>query len=68
MHLKERELLAVVGPSGAGKTTRLSRANENIPSYWIFMHHPTSFEYPFEALVLNEFGGQGDVLLAEGCS
>ncbi|RZR80787.1 hypothetical protein BHM03_00006875 [Ensete ventricosum] len=62
------ELLAVVGPSGAGKITLLSRATENIPRYWIIMHHPTSFKYPFEALVLNEIGGQGDVLLMEGCS
>ncbi|KAL2496467.1 ABC transporter G family member 10 [Forsythia ovata] len=34
-------------------------AQENIPSYWIFMHYLSLFKYPFESLVINEYGGKG---------
>lgn len=32
-------------------------AKDNIPRYWIFMHYLSFFKYPFEAFVLNEYGG-----------
>ncbi|KAK6157333.1 hypothetical protein DH2020_011581 [Rehmannia glutinosa] len=31
----------------------------NIPSYWIFMHYLSLFKYPFESLMINEYGGKG---------
>ncbi|KAJ3670902.1 hypothetical protein LUZ60_008328 [Juncus effusus] len=33
-------------------------AKDNIPKYWIFMHYLSLFKYPFEAFVLNEYGGE----------
>ncbi|XP_066309125.1 ABC transporter G family member 10-like [Miscanthus floridulus] len=32
-------------------------ASTNIPRYWVFMHYASLFKYPFEALVVNEYGG-----------
>ncbi|KAI3735999.1 hypothetical protein L6452_15529 [Arctium lappa] len=32
-------------------------SNNDIPKYWIFMHHLSLFRYPFECFLLNEFGG-----------
>ncbi|KAL6842786.1 hypothetical protein ACP4OV_027630 [Aristida adscensionis] len=32
-------------------------ASKNIPRYWMFMHYVSLFKYPFEALVVNEYGG-----------
>ncbi|XP_073006833.1 ABC transporter G family member 10 [Typha latifolia] len=32
-------------------------SEHNIPRYWIFMHYLSLFKYPFEAFVLNEYGG-----------
>ncbi|CAO2165540.1 unnamed protein product [Urochloa humidicola] len=32
-------------------------ASRNIPKYWVFMHYASLFKYPFEALVVNEYGG-----------
>ncbi|XP_062208489.1 ABC transporter G family member 10-like [Phragmites australis] len=32
-------------------------ASKNIPRYWVFMHYASLFKYPFEALVVNEYGG-----------
>jgi ABC-type multidrug transport system ATPase subunit len=32
-------------------------AGKNIPRYWVFMHYASLFKYPFEALVVNEYGG-----------
>ena len=32
-------------------------ASSNIPRYWVFMHYASLFKYPFEALVVNEYGG-----------
>lgn len=29
----------------------------NIPKYWIFMHYMSLFKYPFEAFMINEYGG-----------
>lgn len=34
-------------------------AQENIPDYWIFMHYLSLFKYPFESLMINEYGGKG---------
>lgn len=34
-------------------------AQENIPRYWIFMHYLSLFKYPFESLMINEYGGKG---------
>ncbi|PIN20870.1 Transporter, ABC superfamily (Breast cancer resistance protein) [Handroanthus impetiginosus] len=34
-------------------------AQENIPAYWIFMHYLSLFKYPFESLMINEYGGKG---------
>ncbi|KAK7244196.1 hypothetical protein RIF29_39014 [Crotalaria pallida] len=33
-------------------------SKEKIPSYWIFMHYLSLFKYPFECLMLNEYGGK----------
>ncbi|WOK91376.1 hypothetical protein Cni_G00067 [Canna indica] len=33
-------------------------AKDSIPNYWIFMHYLSLFKYPFEAFVLNEYGGR----------
>ncbi|KAL2331369.1 hypothetical protein Fmac_018950 [Flemingia macrophylla] len=33
-------------------------SKEKIPSYWIFMHYLSLFKYPFECLVINEYGGE----------
>jgi ABC-type multidrug transport system ATPase subunit len=32
-------------------------ASKHIPRYWVFMHYISLFKYPFEALVVNEYGG-----------
>ncbi|KAE9585151.1 putative phosphonate-transporting ATPase [Lupinus albus] len=32
-------------------------SKEKIPSYWIFMHYLSLFKYPFECLMINEYGG-----------
>ncbi|KAM0858725.1 hypothetical protein ACQ4PT_047649 [Festuca glaucescens] len=32
-------------------------ASKDIPQYWVFMHYISLFKYPFEALVVNEYGG-----------
>ncbi|CAM0881710.1 unnamed protein product [Alopecurus aequalis] len=42
-------------------------ASKNIPQYWMFMHYISLFKYPFEALVVNEYGGArgGQECLAE---
>lgn len=32
-------------------------ASKDIPQYWVFMHYVSLFKYPFEALVVNEYGG-----------
>ncbi|KAI3457385.1 hypothetical protein Pfo_014048 [Paulownia fortunei] len=34
-------------------------AQDNIPNYWIFMHYLSLFKYPFESLMINEYGGKG---------
>lgn len=33
-------------------------AEERIPEYWVFMHYMSMFKYPFECLVINEYGGR----------
>lgn len=33
-------------------------SEESIPEYWIFMHYLSLFKYPFECLVVNEYGGR----------
>lgn len=33
-------------------------SKEKIPSYWIFMHYISLFKYPFECLMINEYGGE----------
>lgn len=33
-------------------------AKESIPYYWIFMHYLSLFKYPFECLLINEYGGR----------
>ena len=33
-------------------------SEEKIPSYWIFMHYLSLFKYPFECLMINEYGGE----------
>ncbi|KAG6499497.1 ABC transporter G family member 10-like [Zingiber officinale] len=33
-------------------------AKDNIPTYWLFMHYLSLFKYPFEAFVVNEYGGR----------
>ncbi|GFP79617.1 ABC transporter g family member 10 [Phtheirospermum japonicum] len=35
---------------------------DNIPKYWIFMHYLSLFKYPFESLMINEYGGVGKCL------
>ncbi|KAL6529675.1 hypothetical protein OROGR_015298 [Orobanche gracilis] len=40
-------------------------AKENIPCYWIFMHYLSLFKYPFESLLINEYGGKGGVKCLE---
>ncbi|XP_058100758.1 ABC transporter G family member 10 [Magnolia sinica] len=30
----------------------------SIPKYWIFMHYLSLFKYPFEAFMINEYGGE----------
>uniref|UniRef100_A0A0E0MZ96 ABC transporter domain-containing protein n=1 Tax=Oryza rufipogon TaxID=4529 RepID=A0A0E0MZ96_ORYRU len=32
-------------------------ASKNIPRYWVFMHYASLFKYPFEAFLVNEYGG-----------
>ncbi|KAK3161287.1 hypothetical protein QOZ80_1BG0075180 [Eleusine coracana subsp. coracana] len=32
-------------------------ASKHIPRYWVFMHYISLFKYPFEALVVNQYGG-----------
>lgn len=34
-------------------------AKESIPRQWIFMHYLSLFKYPFEAFLINEYGGEG---------
>ncbi|KAG8386402.1 hypothetical protein BUALT_Bualt03G0145100 [Buddleja alternifolia] len=34
-------------------------SEDSIPSYWIFMHYLSLFKYPFESLMINEYGGKG---------
>ncbi|KAL8032028.1 hypothetical protein ABFX02_13G067400 [Erythranthe guttata] len=36
---------------------------ESIPDYWMFMHYLSLFKYPFESLVINEYGGGGCVVV-----
>ncbi|MQL70289.1 hypothetical protein Taro_002609 [Colocasia esculenta] len=31
---------------------------DSIPRYWIFMHYLSLFKYPFEAFMVNEYGGE----------
>lgn len=33
-------------------------SEESIPEYWMFMHYLSLFKYPFECLVVNEYGGR----------
>lgn len=33
-------------------------SKEKIPIYWIFMHYLSLFKYPFECLMINEYGGE----------
>nr|XP_007149406.1 hypothetical protein PHAVU_005G067600g [Phaseolus vulgaris]ESW21400.1 hypothetical protein PHAVU_005G067600g [Phaseolus vulgaris] len=33
-------------------------SEEKIPSYWIYMHYLSLFKYPFECLMINEYGGE----------
>ncbi|KAM0070902.1 putative ABC transporter, AAA+ ATPase domain, ABC-2 type transporter [Helianthus debilis subsp. tardiflorus] len=33
-------------------------AKDSIPKYWIFMHYMSLFKYPFECLMINEYGGK----------
>ncbi|KAL8512217.1 hypothetical protein ACS0TY_018610 [Phlomoides rotata] len=44
-------------------------AQQNIPDYWIFMHYLSLFKYPFESLMINEYGGgkAGMKCLEESC-
>ncbi|KAJ0986172.1 hypothetical protein J5N97_004528 [Dioscorea zingiberensis] len=32
-------------------------SRDSIPKYWIFMHYLSLFKYPFEAFLINEYGG-----------
>ncbi|XP_051152163.1 ABC transporter G family member 10 [Andrographis paniculata] len=34
-------------------------ARADIPIYWLFMHYVSLFKYPFESLIVNEYGGKG---------
>ncbi|KAH6780888.1 ABC-2 type transporter family protein [Perilla frutescens var. hirtella] len=36
-------------------------SQESMPDYWIFMHYLSLFKYPFESLVINEYGGRKSV-------
>lgn len=40
-------------------------ARDNIPDYWIFMHYLSLFKYPFESLMINEYGGEGGRMCLE---
>lgn len=33
-------------------------SKEAMPGYWVFMHYVSLFKYPFEGLLVNEFGGK----------
>ncbi|XP_077249573.1 ABC-2 type transporter family protein [Tasmannia lanceolata] len=33
-------------------------SKNRIPKYWIFMHYLSLFKYPFEAFMINEYGGE----------
>lgn len=33
-------------------------SKQSIPRYWIFMHYLSLFKYPFEAFLINEYGGE----------
>ncbi|XP_042415346.1 ABC transporter G family member 10-like [Zingiber officinale] len=33
-------------------------SKDRIPKYWIFAHYLSLFKYPFEAMLLNEYGGE----------
>ncbi|OMO98863.1 ABC transporter-like protein [Corchorus capsularis] len=33
-------------------------SKEDIPKCWIFMHYLSLFKYPFESLMINEYGGE----------
>lgn len=33
-------------------------SEEKMPRYWIFMHYLSLFKYPFECLMINEYGGE----------
>ncbi|CAA6661066.1 unnamed protein product [Spirodela intermedia] len=35
-------------------------AKESIPRQWIFVHYLSLFKYPFEAFLINEYGGRGE--------
>jgi ABC-type multidrug transport system permease subunit len=39
--------------------------SNHIPRYWVFAHYVSLFKYPFEALVVNEYGAGAKVCLAE---
>ncbi|KAL3635362.1 hypothetical protein CASFOL_019909 [Castilleja foliolosa] len=39
---------------------------DNIPRYWIFMHYLSLFKYPFESLMINEYGVMGKCLGSVG--
>ncbi|KAK1320351.1 ABC transporter G family member 10 [Acorus calamus] len=34
-------------------------SKQSIPKYWEFMHYLSLFKYPFEAFLINEYGGPG---------
>ncbi|CAA0816034.1 ABC transporter G family member 10 [Striga hermonthica] len=33
-------------------------AREDMPRYWVLMHYLSLFRYPFESMVMNEYGGK----------
>ncbi|XP_068665055.1 ABC transporter G family member 10-like [Aristolochia californica] len=33
-------------------------SSKDIPRYWIFFHYLSMFKYPFEAFMINEYGGE----------
>ncbi|KAF0899647.1 hypothetical protein E2562_020835 [Oryza meyeriana var. granulata] len=41
-------------------------ASKNIPRYWVFMHYISLFKYPFEAFLVNEYGGGRECLAEVG--
>ncbi|CAA6665848.1 unnamed protein product [Spirodela intermedia] len=51
-------------------------SKDSIPKYWIFMHYLSLFKYPFEAFMINEYGGgtgrkaclqrQGEICVLDG--